>query len=63
LVDAPLAEPVFDDPPTCDPAVGGSTVVGFLGQPARSAAPANNNAIDAILLIVFSVRCLRVIQA
>src|ERR1700676_4037639 len=56
LVDAPPAGAVLEeDPPTCVPAVGGSTVVGFLGQPASSAAPANKQAIDIIRFI----HCLR----
>jgi hypothetical protein len=37
------------------PAVGGSMVVAFLGQPARSPAAANKQAIDTILFIEFLI--------
>jgi hypothetical protein len=39
------------------PVPGGSTVVAFFGQPARSAAAANKQAIDTIFFILnFSAR-------
>src|SRR5271156_3375713 len=52
-VDAPSAA---EDSGTWVPATGGSFTLFFLGQPASSAAPANNNAIDITLFISFSVR-------
>jgi hypothetical protein len=48
LVEAPPLGEVLDDPPTCDPAVGGWTVVAFLGHPASSTAPASKQAIVII---------------
>src|SRR5260221_11379042 len=56
LVEAPPFGEVFDDPPTCDPAVGGWTVVAFLGHPASSAAPASKQAIVIIRFMHFSVK-------
>jgi hypothetical protein len=52
--DAP--SPVLDDPGTWVPALGGSITLCFLGQPASSAAPANNNAIDMIFFILLSIQ-------
>src|SRR5271167_1237754 len=49
-----------EDSGTWVPATGGSFTVGFLGQPASRAAPANSNAIDIILFINVSGRaCFR----
>jgi hypothetical protein len=42
---------VFDESPTCDPAVGGWMVVAFLGHPASSTAPASKQAIVIIRFI------------
>jgi hypothetical protein len=47
------------DPATWLPAVGVSTVVFFLGQPASSAALANKQAIDTIFFIEYPIRMLR----
>ena len=44
----------FPEPGTCEPAVGGSTVVAFFGQPASNAAAAHRQAIDSIFFIEFS---------
>src|SRR5208283_775322 len=49
---------VVDAPPcpaagTCAPAIGGSTVVAFLGHPVSSAAAANRQAIEIILFMEF----------
>jgi hypothetical protein len=57
LVEGPSPLP-FAEPGTCVPAVGGSTVVAFLGQPPRSAAAANKHAIDTIFFIEFSIHML-----
>jgi hypothetical protein len=38
-------------PGTCVPATGGSTTVGFFGQPASSAAPASRKTIDSMRFI------------
>src|ERR1700675_271873 len=54
LVEAPPFGEVFEDPPTCDPAVGGWMVGAFLGHPASSTAPASKQAIVIIRFMKFS---------
>jgi hypothetical protein len=54
VVEAPCP-PAPAEPGTWLPAVGGSMVVVFLGQPARSPAAANKQAIDTILFIEFPI--------
>src|SRR5271154_3726124 len=56
-VDAPSAPLVPPAPGTWLPATGGSTVVAFLGQPARSAAATNKQAIDTIFFIDIPSEC------
>src|SRR5882724_937111 len=56
LVEAPPLGEVLDESPTCDPAVGGWTVVAFLGHPASSTAPASKQAIVIIRFMHFSVK-------
>jgi hypothetical protein len=55
VVVAPSPGEVPEEPGTCEPATGGSTVVAFFGQPARSVAAANKQAIDTILFIEFPI--------
>jgi hypothetical protein len=50
LVEAPCAVRVEPEPPEPAARVGGSTVGGFLGQPASSAAAANKQAIDIFFM-------------